>query len=75
MYMYLNKELKLSDRTWTCPNCNTTHDRDLLAANNIKTMGLNPKNYSGAGCSGGLLELSAIAGAMKEENILIPINI
>jgi len=38
-------------------------------------MGLHPKNYSGTGCSGGLLELSAIAGAMKEENILIPINI
>jgi len=72
---YLNKELKLSDRTWTCPNCNTTHDRDLLAANNIKTMGLHPKNYSGTGCSGGLLELSAIAGAKKEENILIPINV
>ncbi|PIV58631.1 MAG: hypothetical protein COS14_08560 [Bacteroidetes bacterium CG02_land_8_20_14_3_00_31_25] len=72
---YLNKELKLSDRTWTCPNCNTTHDRDLLAANNIKTMGLNPKNYSGTGCSGGLLESSTIVGAKKEENILIPINV
>lgn len=32
----INKELKLSDRTWTCQVCNTTHDRDVLASNNIK---------------------------------------
>jgi len=38
-------------------------------------MGLNPKNYSGTGCSGGLLESSTIVGAKKEENILIPINV
>jgi len=38
-------------------------------------MGLNTKYYSGVGCSVGLLESSAIAGAKKEENILIPINI
>lgn len=37
---YINKELKLSDREWTCPECGTTHDRDLLAANNIKRMGM-----------------------------------
>jgi len=38
-------------------------------------MDLNQKNYSGAGCSVGLLESSTIVGAMKEENILIPINV
>jgi putative transposase len=32
----INRELKLSDRIWTCPACNTTHDRDVLAAQNIK---------------------------------------
>lgn len=31
-----NNELKLSDRIWTCKSCGETHDRDLLAANNIK---------------------------------------
>ena len=36
----INKELKLSDRHWTCGSCNTTHDRDILAANNIKNFGL-----------------------------------
>ena len=36
----INNDLKLSDRHWTCSSCNTTHDRDFLAANNIKKFGL-----------------------------------
>lgn len=36
---YINQELTLDDRTWTCPQCNITHDRDILAANNIKRWG------------------------------------
>lgn len=39
----LNKELKLSDRHWTCQGCSTTHDRDRNAAENIKTFGLRNK--------------------------------
>jgi len=31
----VNKILTLSDRKWTCSNCNLTHDRDVLAAQNI----------------------------------------
>ena len=34
------KELKLSERSWTCQNCGTQHDRDLNAAINIKEFGL-----------------------------------
>lgn len=37
---YINKDLKLSDRQWVCPECGTTHDRDLLAANNILRRGI-----------------------------------
>lgn len=36
----INNDLKLSDRKWTCQSCETTHDRDVLAAQNIKKFGL-----------------------------------
>ncbi len=39
----INKELKLSDRSWICTNCNTNHDRDVNAAINIKNFGLRNK--------------------------------
>lgn len=45
----INRELKLSDRTWTCKKCNTTHDRDQLAANNIKRMAFHSLNKNTAG--------------------------
>lgn len=33
---WYNHGLKLSDREWLCPACNTLNDRDVLAGNNIK---------------------------------------
>ena len=36
-------DLKLSDRTWTCPKCDVTHDRDLNAAQNILRQGMSLK--------------------------------
>jgi len=36
---YKNQDLKPSDREWTCPKCNTTHDRDINAAKNIEKIG------------------------------------
>ena len=35
----INKDLKLSDRTWICPNCSCNLDRDVNAAINIKNEG------------------------------------
>lgn len=45
----VNKELKLSDRVWTCKICNTKHDRDVLASNNIKRMAFHSLNKNTAG--------------------------
>jgi putative transposase len=41
----INHNLKLSDRIWTCPHCNTTHDRDILASNNIKKIGMGQPEF------------------------------
>ena len=35
-----NSKLTLADRTWTCPDCGTAHDRDLNAAINIRNFAL-----------------------------------
>ena len=37
---YINHDLTLKDREWTCKNCNTVHDRDFNASINIKKQGL-----------------------------------
>ncbi|BDC07115.1 transposase [Phocaeicola vulgatus] len=37
---YIYKGLKLSERSWICPECGTHHDRDFNAACNIKRFGL-----------------------------------
>lgn len=40
---YINRDLTLSNREWTCPQCGEHHDRDVNAAKNIKQMALNPQ--------------------------------
>jgi putative transposase len=40
----VNRELSLSDRKWTCKACGATHDRDILAAQNIKRFALAKDN-------------------------------
>lgn len=41
---YRNHNLKINDRTWTCPKCNSKLDRDINAAINIRDFGLNEFN-------------------------------
>lgn len=43
----INNELSLKDRIWTCGKCDATHDRDILAANNIVKFAFLSKNYLG----------------------------
>ena len=37
---YIHEELTLSSRKWKCPECQTEHDRDKNAAQNIKAEGM-----------------------------------
>jgi putative transposase len=37
---YKNKDLSLSAREWRCPDCETDHDRDINAAQNVRIEGL-----------------------------------
>ena len=37
---YINNELTLSDREWTCHKCSVVHDRDINASRNVKAAGL-----------------------------------
>ena len=44
---YINHNLTLSMRSWKCHVCGAVHDRDLLAANNIKRFAFNKLNTAG----------------------------
>ena len=72
---YVNKELKLSQREWTCPNCGQHNDRDLLAATNIKRFGLQNQNLIGDKSSvvNGVedVEWSALVGAVKRQYVFV----
>ena len=70
---YVNHELKLSQREWTCPNCNQLNDRDLLAAINIKRFGLQSQNLIGElPVVDGIMDVewSAVSGAVKRQYVL-----
>jgi putative transposase len=61
----INKNLKLNDREWKCTTCNTTHDRDINAAKNIKNFALR-NNLSGTDRKNHD-ELPTLVGVMTHE--------
>lgn len=63
---YINKELTLKDREWTCPKCNFVLDRDKNASINIKSFAL--KNYlSGEHRLKNHEELPTLVGVLTHE--------
>lgn len=63
---YINKELTLKDREWTCPKCNSVLDRDVNASINIKSFAL--KNHlSGEHRLKSQDELPTLVGVMTLE--------
>lgn len=62
---YLNKELTLSDRTWVCPKCGGTVDRDMNAAENIKQFGLINLGLERPNLKP--VELTTLVATMKQE--------
>lgn len=57
---HVKEEMNLSERTWECARCKSTHDRDINAAINIRN--------SGMGSPGEPVELPTIVGAEKQED-------
>ena len=50
---YVNKVLRLPDRSWACPACGMVHDRDVNAAVNILALGVDNALRSVSVGSGG----------------------
>ena len=62
---YINNELQLSNREWTCKSCSIKHDRDINAAINIKSFAL--KNYVSGIDTKNQRELPTLVGVMTFE--------
>ena len=64
---YVYRDLKLSQRVWTCPNCGRKNQRDLLAANNIKVFAFNKRhNTAGTAEINACGDMNPVRGSAQE---------
>jgi putative transposase len=67
---YKNESLKLSEREWTCPQCGITHDRDINAAINIETIGLEAPELTPVKKTASVFSIKRIqAASLKQESL------
>lgn len=67
---FINQELTLKDREWSCPVCHTVLDRDINASRNIINQVQRELNIKGGRtCRLKPVELPTLLGAMKQEAI------
>lgn len=65
---YKLEHLLLSQREWTCPQCNACHDRDLNAAKNLENLAVSSTvTACGASSDGAATIVAASYGVMKQE--------
>lgn len=65
---YINHNLTLAMREWTCPECGSIHDRDLLAANNIKRFAFRNINTVGMTEIHACGDMSGVTHSAQEAN-------
>jgi len=66
---YKLKNLSLSVREWTCPQCSMHHDRDLNAAKNLENLAVSSTVSACGASSGGTIALAIVShGALKQES-------
>lgn len=75
---WINQELKLSDRKWTCNNCGVVHDRDINASRNILKEGLKilssgTGDYTG-GDSNKTLEIEHTSMKPETQHVIFNVN-
>ncbi len=67
---YKNKDLKLSDREWTCPECGCHHDRDINAAKNTEQIGREAPELTPVKRTASVFSIRKIqAGSRKQESL------
>jgi putative transposase len=66
---YINKDLSLKDREWTCPSCGSVLNRDINAACNIKSFAL--KNYVCGTQTQTQNELPTVVGVLTSDASLL----
>ena len=65
---YINKNLKLSDRQWVCPDCGSVIDRDYNAACNIRDEGI--RILVGSSTT----ELTLVENSTMDDKVAIPLK-